>query len=346
MFPQSRLIRFTSRISLLALLSTLSAVTWSTPAQARAPGGVIGVGYYDRRGPPPWAEAACKYTATYKPCTCTPPTVANFDSAMGCSNESQAWADRDAETSCTILCDRASKDSPGAGNGNNGGVLGRPGGSTGSGVSLDGAGTLAALESGGYVAFVPFSMEPIGYSTEKERLAGSLVEATAVPWVVLQGLGESIQWEDPKGLAAFIQTYWSDRGTPSPIGHCKHSLQVSCPLEDVKLGDSLQVCSGESDKDVQQIAETSCAPLRYDALSRSWRTWGVYGIHTEGPYRAPSATIRAVGPQKFLGYMPSSVETVGPYEDWAKLAEELMERTAGTTVWLAGPMEVYAPKAE
>ncbi|TQF15254.1 hypothetical protein FJV41_14335 [Myxococcus llanfairpwllgwyngyllgogerychwyrndrobwllllantysiliogogogochensis] len=345
MSPQPRLIRFTSRISLLALLAALGAVTWSTPAQARTPGGVIGVGYYDHQGPPPWVDTACKYTAVYKPCHCPPPTVANFDSAMGCSNESQAWADRDALNSCTNLCARAAKDSPGGGNGNNnGGVAGRPGGSTTGGISLGGAGTLAARESGGYVAFVPFSLEPIGHAEQKEQLAEALVEATSVPWVFLEGMGESIQWEDPKGSAAFVQAYWSDRGAPNPIGHCKHSLQVSCPLQDVKLGDSLQVCSGESDEDAQKIAETSCAPLRYDALSRSWNTWGVFGYHHEGPYRAPTATVLAVGPQQFLGFVPSSMEAMGPYEDWSKLADELLERTEGTSVWLAGPPKFYSAK--
>lgn len=335
---QPSLIRFMPRVSLLALLAALSVVTWSTPAQARNYGGVIGVASHGTGEPPRGFEPWCKFTWEI-PCHCPPPTVTNFTHATGCSRDSVEEAQKDAPNACTNLCTRARQDS-----GIGGGVLGRPGGSTGGGVTLDGAGTLAPLESGGYVGFVPFSLEPVGHTWDKERLAEELVERTSVPWVRLQGLGESIQWEDPRGAAAFVQAYWSERGAPSPIGQCKHSLQVSCALEDVKLGDSLQVCSGESDKDAQQIAETSCAPLRYDALSRSWKTWGLFGVHEQGAYRAPSATVLAVGPQKFLGFVPSSLEPVGPYEDWVKLADELLERTEGTSVWLSGPVKYYAPK--
>lgn len=202
------------------------------------------------------------------------------------------------------------------------------------------------MESGGYVGFVPFREEPIGHATEKEWLAAALVDATTVPWVLLEGMGESIQWEDPKGSAAFVQAYWSERGVPHPIGQCRHSLQVSCPLRDVKLGDSLQVCSGESEQDAKEIAQTSCAPLRYNALSRSWGTWSIYGTHATDQDSAPSATVVAVGPRQFVGYIPSSLKVVGIRDDWATLADELLERTAGTTVWLAGPVEFYAPEAE
>jgi hypothetical protein len=339
---QSRLIRFTSRVSLLALLATLSAVTWSTPAQARAPGGIIGVGYYGPQGTPPWVEAACLFTAKYDPCTCNP-AVPGLDKTTGCSNESGPAAYQNAMSACSELCRTATG---GPGGTDNGGTVGRPGGSTGNGVVLDGSGTLAALKSGGYVGFVPFSQEPIGHATEKEWLAAALVEATTVPWVFLEGMGESIQWEDPNGSAAFVQAYWSERGVPRPIGHCRHSLQVSCPLKEVKLGDSLQVCSGESEQDAKQIAQTSCAPLRYNALSHSWGTWAIYGTREEGQYRAPAATVVAVGPRQFMGYVPSSLKVVGIHDDWAKLADELLERTAGTTVWLAGPMEFYAPEAK
>ncbi|MCP3057679.1 hypothetical protein LXT21_02690 [Myxococcus sp. K38C18041901] len=328
---------------MLAFLAALSVVTWSGPAQARTPGGVIGAGYYEHIGPPKWVELACKYTAVYSPCHCPPPTVAPFDTAMGCSNVSQEWANRDALNSCTNLCSKAAKDSPGAGGGINGGVVGRPGGPQKGGVSIDGAGTVASLESEGFVGFVPFHREPL-FGTQKEQLAEAVADATHVPWVFLDGMGESIQWEDPHGSAAFVQAYWSERGAPRPIGHCKHSLQVSCPLESVKLGDSLQVCSGESEDDAKAIAETSCAPLRYDALSRTWKAWGLFGIPDEGPYRVPTATVLAVGHHTFLGFMPSSLEALGPYEDWNKLAEELLERTQGTTVWLAGPAKYYSAK--
>nr|BDT36367.1 hypothetical protein MFMH1_60360 [Myxococcus sp. MH1] len=340
---QSGLIRCTSRLSLLGFLATLSVVTWSTPAQARTPGGLIGVGYQGHIGPPEWVERSCKYTAVYSPCHCPPPTVANFDTAKGCSNESQEWANRDALNTCINLCAKAAKDSPGADGGINGGVLGRPGSSTKGGISIDGAGTVAALGAEGFVAFIPFRTEPL-FGTKKEQLADAVAEATRVPWVFLDGMGESISWEDPHGSAAFVQAYWNEHGAPRPIGHCKHSLQVSCPLESVKLGDSLQVCSGESEEDAKTIAETSCAPLRYDALSRTWKAWGLFGIPDEGPYRVPTATVLAVGPQKFLGFMPASLEAVGPYEDWNKLAEELLERTEGTTVWLAGPVKHYSPQ--
>jgi hypothetical protein len=344
MFPQSRWSRFASRMSLLAFLAALSAVTWSTPAQARTPGGVIGVGYYDHLGPPPWVEPACKFMAQL-PCTCRPPAVASFDTVMGCSNTSQEWANRDAQNSCTLLCARAARNWPGTGDGNTGGTVGRPGGTTKGGVLLDGAGTVAAQEPKGYVGFVPFSEEPIGYSTEKERLAAAVVEATTVPWVFLEGMGETLQWEDPKGAAAFVQAYWSERGVPRPIGQCRYSLQVACPLKDVKLGDSLQVCSGESEEDAKAIAQTGCAPLRYDALSRTWGAWALYGIQSEAQHGAPAATVVAVGPGRFMGYLPASLDVVGIHEDWAQLAEELLERTAGTTVWLAGPAEFYAPEA-
>src|SRR5215217_998366 len=341
MSPQPRLIRFMSRVSLLGLLATLGVVTWSTPGQARGFPEVIGLASNGAEDPPPRGfEPYCTFSWTIS-CPCPPPTVATFTHATGCSTKSVEEAKNNAPFACSNLCDRARKDS-----GIGGGVAGRPGGSTGGGVTLDGAGTMAPLESEGYVGFVPFSVEPIGHTWEKEQLAEELVQRTSVPWVRLLGLGESIQWEDPKGSAAFVQGYWSERGAPSPIGQCHHALQVSCPLEDVRLGDSLQVCSGESDQDAQKIAETSCAPLRYDALSRAWKTWGIFGIQeeNEGPYRAPSATVRAVGPLKFLGYVPSSLEAVGPYEDWSKLADKLLERTQGTAVWLSGPAKYYAPK--
>lgn len=344
MSPQSRWMHSMSRISLLTLLATLSAVAWSTPAQA-APTGIIGVGYYGHQGPPSWVGPACLFTAEVAPCTCKLPTVGAFDRALGCSNTSKEWAIIDASNTCTRLCAAAARGAPDTGKGSGGTVV-RPGGSTkGPIVSLEGAGTLAALKSGGYVGFVPFSMEPIGHATQKEPLAATLVEATHVPWVFLEGMGESIQWEDPKGSAAFVQAYWSERGVPHPIGDCRHSLQVSCPLKDVRLGDSLQVCSGESEQDAKEIAQTSCAPLRYNALSRSWGAWALYGIHEEGPRSAPAATVVAVGPRQFMGYIPSSMRVVGIRDDWAKLADELLERTAGTTVWLAGPEEFYAPDA-
>ncbi|MFP2956384.1 hypothetical protein ACLEPN_00765 [Myxococcus sp. 1LA] len=196
------------------------------------------------------------------------------------------------------------------------------------------------------MGYVPFSLEPIGPTWEKERLAEELVQRTSVPWVWLQGLGESIRWEDSRGSAAFVQAYWSKRGVPNPIGLCRHSVQLSCPLEDVKLGDSLRVCSAESETDAQQIAQTNCAPLRYNALSRSWGAWVIYGAQAVSRYSAPSATVVAVGPRQFVGYIPSSLRVVGIHEDWMKLADELLERTAGTTVWLAGPARFYAPEAE
>ncbi|MCP3169356.1 hypothetical protein [Myxococcus qinghaiensis] len=332
-----------SRVSLLGLLATLSVVTWSTPAQARNIGGVIGYATNSHQEPPKGFESWCKFTKKI-PCHCPPPTVTNFDTAIGCSNKDQEWADKDAENTCDNLCAQAAENSPRAGGNNNTGGVVRPGGSTGGGVTLTGAGTLVGLEAGGYVGFVPSSLEPIGHASEKEWLAEVLVQHTAVPWVFLEGMGDSVRWEDPKGLAAFIQTYWSHQGAPAPIGQCPYSVQRACPLEDVKAGDSLQVCSGESEEDARHIARTSCAPLRYDALRRTWESWAVYGIRTEGPYRAPSATVRAVGPQQFIGYVPSSLKVVGPHEDWAKLADELLESTAGTAVWLTGPASFYEPK--
>ncbi|WP_049872322.1 hypothetical protein [Myxococcus hansupus] len=247
---------------------------------------------------------------------------------------------RDARNTCTVLCARAAVNW----GLNDGGVAGRPGGSTVGTVTFEGAGTVAARDSGDYVGYVPFSEEPFGPSWEKERLADELVERTSVPWVWLQGFGKSIQWEDSRGSAAFVQAYWSARGVPSPIGQCRHSVQLACPLEDVRLGDSLQVCSAESETDAQAIARTSCAPMRYNALSRSWRTWAIYGEPVEGQSIAPAATVLAVGPQQFLGYIPSSLKVVGISDDWTKLANELLERTAGTTVWLAGPVKFYAPR--
>ncbi|MFP2930366.1 hypothetical protein ACLESO_35250 [Pyxidicoccus sp. 3LG] len=251
-------------------------------------------------------------------------------------------AKKEAENSCTVLCARAAKDSEN----DNGGVAGRPGGSTGAGVVLEGAGILTTRDLGDYVGYLPYSQEPIGPTWEKERLGEELVQRTSVPWVWLQGMGESIPWEDSRGSAAFVQAYWSKRGVPDPIGLCRHSVQLTCPLEDVTLGDSVQVCSAESETDAQRIAQTSCAPLRYNALSRSWGTWAIYGTHEAGQYSAPAATVVAVGPRQFMGYIPSSLKVVGIHDDWARLADELLERTAGTTVWLAGPAKFYAPEAE
>ncbi|MCP3100459.1 hypothetical protein LZ198_16440 [Myxococcus sp. K15C18031901] len=228
----------------------------------------------------------------------------------------------------------------------NGGVAGRPGGSTGEGVSFEGAGVLSTRPWGDFVGYLPFSKEPVGPTSEKERLAEELAQRSAVPWVWLQGMGESIPWEDPRGSAAFVQAYWSQRGAPEPIGLCRYSVQRTCPLEDVKLGDSIQVCSAESETDAQLIAQTSCAPLRYSALSRSWGAWAVYGVLGADSHRVPAATIVAVGPRQYVGYVPSSLKVVGIHDDWVKLADELLERTAGTRVWLAGPAAFYAPEAE
>lgn len=341
MSPQPCWIRLTSRMSLLALLAALSAVTWSMPAHARTPGGIIGVGYSGQHGPPPWVEAACRYTAVYEPCYCKPPGYSPFDKTLGCSNTSQEWADRDAKNSCTRICMSAANNAPG-----NGGTVGRPGGSTNGEVLFRGAGTVRRRQSGGYVGFVPYSEAPLGYGLEKEWVAAALVDATTVPWVFLEDMGPAIQWDDPKGSAAFVQAYASEHGVPQPIGTCRHVLQSSCPLRDVKLGDRLQVCSGESEEDAKAIAEASCAPLRYEALSRSWSPWALYGAHSEELHRAPSATVVAVGPRQFLGYVPSSLQVVGLHDDWTRLAEELLERTDGATVWLAGPAEFYAPKGE
>ncbi|MCP3063687.1 hypothetical protein LXT21_33425 [Myxococcus sp. K38C18041901] len=341
MSPQLCLIRLTSRMSLLALLAALSVVTWSAPAQARTPGGIIGVGYYGQHGPPPWVEAACRFTAVYEPCHCEPPAHSPFDKTLGCSNTSQDWADRDAKNSCTQLCTTPADNPPG-----NGGTVGRPGGATKGDVLFRGGGTVRRRQTGGYVGFVPYSEAPLGYGLDVAWVASALVEATTVPWVFLEDLGPAIEWDDSKGTAAFVQAYSSELGAPQPIGTCRHVLQVACPLRDVKLGDRLQVCSGESEEDARLIAQTSCAPLRYEALSRSWSPWALYGAHSEQLHRAPSATVVAVGPRQFVGYLPSSLQVVGLHDDWVKLAEALLERTDGTTVWLAGPAEFYAPTGE
>ncbi|MBZ4412603.1 hypothetical protein K8640_30695 [Myxococcus sp. XM-1-1-1] len=341
MSPQPCWIRLTSRMSLLALLAALSAVTWSAPAQARTPGGIIGVGYYGHHGPPPWVDAACRFTAVHKPCVCALPAVAPLNETLGCSNTSQAWADLDAKNTCTRLCTHPANNPSG-----DGGTVARPGGSADGEVLFRGSGAVRRLQTGGYLGFVPYSEAPLGYGLDVAWVASAVVEATTVPWVFLEDLGPAIQWDDSKGSAAFVQAYSSERGAPQPIGTCRHALQVSCPLTDVKLGDRLQVCSGQSEEDAKRIAQTSCAPLRYEALSRSWSPWALYGAPSEQPHRAPSATVVAVGPGQFLGYVPSSLQVVGFHEDWTRLSEALLERTDGTTVWLAGPAEFYAPKAE
>ncbi|MFY2556942.1 hypothetical protein ACN469_04880 [Corallococcus terminator] len=335
-----------SRVSLLGLLAAVSVVAWSTPAEARNIGGVIGYASNGQGEPPRGFEPWCKFTYEIS-CSCAPHVVTNFKHATGCSNESLEEAKKDAPNACTNLCTKAAENSPRAGGGyNTGGGVVRPGGSREGGVMLTGAGTLVGMESGGYVGFVPSSIEPIGHSSHKEWLAELLVQHTTVPWVFLADLGDSSQWEDATGSAAFIQTYWSHQGAPAPIGECRYSAQRACALEDLKAGDSLQVCSNESEEDARHIAKTGCAPLRYDALSRSWENWALYGNWTEGPYRAPAATVRAVGPGQFIGYVPSSLKVVGPYEDWAKLADELLERTQGTAVWLTGPASFYASDSD
>lgn len=337
---QSRVNRFMPRVSLLAFLAALGVLAWSATAQAHM-SGVIGYGYQGRQGPPPGFGPYCTYTHPLD-CSCPLKNGTGMDKVDGCSNVSPAEAKENAEDSCRQLCGQAWANPWG----NPGGIAGRPGGSDGGEVKLEGAGTLTTWEPGGYVGYLPDNPEPIGPTWEKERLAEALVQRTTVPWVWLEGMGESIQWEDSRGSAAFVQAYWSKRGVPGPIGLCRHSVQLACPLEDVRLGDSIQVCSAESETDAQRIAQTSCAPLRYHALSRSWGTWALYGSHGEGPSSAPAATVVAVGTGQFLGYIPSSLKVVGLQEDWAKLADELLARTGGTTVWLAGPARFYAPQAE
>ncbi|WP_338873005.1 hypothetical protein [Myxococcus stipitatus] len=327
-----------SQVSSLVFVALLGLVTWSTPALAHKPG-MIGYGYFDYRGPPKEFEGLCKYKAS-RSCTCKWAHNVSFNTVDGCSNESQAMAEKEAENTCMTLCMRAERDNGGFGGG--GSVL-SPVGASGKGVSLEGAGTLIPGGQEGYVGFVPRTGEVVGPLTEKEKLGAWLVEQTQVPWLWYEPGKEAPRWEDPTDSAAFAQAFWSQEGSPRPLGSCGYSVQQACPLEDVKLGDSIQACASK-EEEARLIAETACAPLRYNALSLKWRPLGMMGIpQGEGP-RAPSAVVVAVAPNQFLGFIPSSVEPIGPSEDWGRLVEELLERTQGTTVWLAGPPSFYGPK--
>ncbi len=329
-----------SRMSTFVLLAFLGSFAWSTPVFAHAKG-VIGYGYLGYRDPPRGFEEYCKFKET-RTCFCKWANSTWFDTVDGCSNVSQEMAEKEAVNTCTILCMKAQQES---GNNNTGGTLGRPGGSTGGGVVLEGAGTVAFKESWSFLAYVASSLEPVASSNEPEPLAALLAEQTAVPWVFLEGPWDQLEWNDPHGSAAFVQAFWSKNGSPKPMGKCEYAVQLPCPLEDVDLGDSIQVCSGEGEQDALLVAQTSCAPLRYNALGRDWRTFAVFGETAEGGEQlTPAATLLAVEQGQFLGFEPGSLEAIGPSEDWAKLAEELLERTQGNAVRLAGPPEFYAPK--
>ncbi|QSQ12171.1 hypothetical protein [Myxococcus landrumensis] len=329
-----------SQVSSLVVLALLGLATWSAPAQARGITGIIGFAHYDYRDPPPVIERVCKHTAKY-PCSCRAGTNVSFNMISGCSDVSDAQALKNAEIACTMLCMNAERDAGGFGGGGN--VL-SPVRTPGKGVSLDGVGTVLPREQGGYVGFVPRTGEVLGPLAEKEKVGQWLVEQTQAPWLWFEPGKETTPWEDPRGSVAFVQAFWSKEGAPRPLGPCGFSVQQACPLEDVKLGDSVQACSNTDEEDARLIAETTCAPLRYNALRQQWRTLGVAGASESEGALAPSATVLAVGPMQFMGYIPSRVEPIGPTEDWGKLVDDLLEQTQGTSVWLSGPPAFYSPK--
>ncbi|AGC49169.1 hypothetical protein MYSTI_07897 [Myxococcus stipitatus DSM 14675] len=326
-----------SQVYSLVVLALLGLVAWSPLAQAKGITGIIGFAHFDYRDPPPVIERVCKYTAKYS-CSCRVGTNVSFNMISGCSNVSAADALDRARIACTQLCMNAERDGGGFGGGGN--VL-SPVRTPGTGVSLEGSGTVLPQGRDGYVGFVPRTGEVVGPLTEKEKLGEWLVEQTQAPWLWFEPGNEATPWEDPKGSAAFVQAFWSQGGAPRPLGPCGHSVQQACPLQDVKLGDSVQACAKDED-DARLIADSACAPLRYNALRQKHRTLGIAGDSEST--QAPSATIVAVAPMQFIGLLPSSVEPIGPTEDWGKLVDELLERTQGTTVWLSGPPAYYSPR--
>ncbi|WP_342377399.1 hypothetical protein NVS55_38870 [Myxococcus stipitatus] len=336
--PSHRAPAPSSQVYPLAVLALLAIATWSPPAQARGINPILGFAHFDHRDPPPVLERACKYTAQYS-CHCKVGTqVPLFNMVSGCSDISEADALQRAEIACSMLCLDSQRDAGGFNGG--GGVL-SPAHTPGKGVSLEGAGTVIPREGGGYVGFVPRTGEVVGPLAEKEKVGEWLVEQTQVPWLWFAPGKEATPWEDPTGSSAFAQAFWSQEGAPRPPGPCTSFVQQACPLQDVKLGDSVQACAKDED-DARRIADSACAPIRYNALRQKHRTLGIAG-DSESP-RAPSATVVAVAPMRFIGLLPSSVEPIGPTEDWGTLVDELLERTQGGTVWLSGPPEYYSPK--
>lgn len=325
-----------SKVSFLVSLAALSLFAWSPSVLAHAKG-VIGYGYLDHGPPPRGFDEFCKYRVPFS-CFCKWSNNTSFNTVDGCSNVSKEMAEKEAVNTCTTLCMRSLKETGGG----FGSTVVRPGASTGMDVSLEGAGTLFSAANTIPVGVVPFSEELIDGSAGQQQLAQELVDRTTVPWVWLEG---QVNWGDSNGAEAFVQAVWSRNGQPRPLGRCDHSVQLACPLEDVGLGDRVYACSAQSEHDAYHVARTSCAPLRYNALSHTWSTWAIVGAPDDGgPPRIPSATILAVAPQRFLGFVPSTLEVLGPVEDWSTLADELLERTQGNALWLAGPSEFYAPQ--
>lgn len=329
-----------SQVSSFVILALLGFATWSSPAEAKEPPGPIGYAHYDRQGVPPVVLSTCPFWVSYN-CICKPGTSVNFNTVTGCSHVSAAQALFNAVDACSDICAREERNGGGFGGGGN--VL-SPVRTPATGVTLEGAGTLIPSERAGYLGYVPRTGEVAGPLAEKEKLGQWLVEQTQVSWLWFEPGKENSRWEDPTDSAASVQAFWKQDGEPRPLGSCGYSVQAACPLEDVKLGDTLLACSNKDEGDARLLAETACAPLRYNALSQRWKTMGMAGVQRDEGARAPSATVLAVAPMQFLGFIPSRVEPIGPSEDWRRLTEELLERTQGTTVWLAGPVEYYSPK--
>ncbi|MFY1826959.1 hypothetical protein ACN47A_13650 [Myxococcus fulvus] len=318
----------------------LGLITWSPPAQAQDQRtGFLGYATYSHHGTEPRFESICQYTHP-RECYCKWGSEAPwFDTVIGCSMTSQADAEWASEQACWDLCSQVGRTPAETG----GVVIARFPSSEGLGVTLDGAGTIFQVQPGRYLGVPVSGDESVGPFHELEYVGELLATSTGAAWNWLVPGDEPIQWEDPYDSAAIVQSFSSEEGEPpQPIGQCVHAVVTSCAFDDPRWGDSLLICSNESEDDAWRVAETSCMPMRHEALVQSLQPWATYHVFPEvGVSRPPSAIITTTPHGFFLGYLPN---TSGPARlgwEWTSLAEVLSSETQGAPVWLAGELELY-----
>jgi hypothetical protein len=325
-----------SRMAWVAVLVVSSVALWGQPVHAGSIG-YIGQTYQDNGGGPPnppvWGQA-CTYTASVTCSYCGSGTWNPWGNmAQGCSDTSQDEAEANARATCTTICARAREEGQPSW-----GVY-RPAG-TSQGTPV-GAGTIQAVEPGVFVGHLPLDEQDVDPMGDVEQLAHQLVEQTANPWLWLSGPAEYFTQDGGPMQGAYAEAWWSEHGEPEPRTACSYEAWSPCPCEDAQV-DGIRACSEESDSDAWMMAESSCPALCYQARSASWGSWGLLGVSKEeGVPRTPGATLQAVEPGVFVAHVPSSLEPLGPTEDWQGLTDQLLELTQGADVWLAGPAEYF-----
>jgi hypothetical protein len=320
------------------MLVTCVAALWGQQVQATSRIGYIGQTYFDNGGgPPPPVVQDCLYTAEVECSFCKYGDHFTWntwgDMAQGCSQSSADDALENARATCRMICGRliSEQHPPGS-------VYVAANASGGTSV---GAGTIEAVGPGVFVGHLPSGKEPLEPTTDLESLTHQLIEQTQNPWLWLSGPAEFFTSEGTLLQGSHVEAFWSGNGPPEPRMACSYEATSPCACEDAGL-DSIRACSEESDTDLWTLAESSCPALCYQARSASWGAWGLLGVpREENTPRTPGATIQAVEPGIFVAHLPSSLEPLGPTNDWEGLTTKLEALTQGADVWLAGPAEYF-----